>query len=228
MQGRRTPPGRAGRRYSIIFRWGPVGAAMGEGMVGTLGLTLLSLPRRGYDSTSFSLGLEGEEKRGRALARCPVSLALATLTPHNPPQLWRLLVSKLGRRIPQLRPAPFYLQASGPGPVPPSHGLSILESPPPPQLYPDPPSTPGSQDPNPFLPPTPTTRPGSHLGGSAAAAQKAALLQLRSGCCSRLLLLFPSSPRCPPPDPGRCHRRCSSDAQVHGCQPQLLAPTHLL
>lgn len=72
-----------------------------------------------------------------------------------------------------------------------------------------------------------TTRPGSHLGGSAAAAQKAALLQLGSGCCSRLLLLFlllPSSPRCPQPDQGRCHRRCSCGVRERGMSASAFFP----
>lgn len=115
MEGERNPARACRNRCSLIFRWSLIGAGVGEGVVGTLGLALPSLPWRGPQLSS-PLSLEDEEKRGRALARCPLVFPWPPSPSHNPPQLWRLLVSKLGRRIPQLRPAPSYLQASGPGP----------------------------------------------------------------------------------------------------------------
>lgn len=151
---------------------------------------------------------------------------------HTPFQLWRPFASKLAAA--SLRSVPLLPIPTGVGsrsPVPPSprsqHPRATLAAPR--HIYL--PTLPRHPDPRTQTHPCPrpsTTRPGSHLGGSAAAAQKAALLQLGSGCCSRLLLLLlllPSSPRCPRPDQGRCHRRCSYGVRVHGCQPQLSPPT---
>lgn len=186
-------------------------------------------PGGGHNSPSF-LGPEVEEER---TCSCPLSFRSSPSHPH--PRIihhsfggswspsWAAASLSFARFLPISRRR---VQGSSSF-IPQLQHPRVTSSPTTPQLYPDPPSTPGSQDPNPSLPPTPTSRPGSHLGGSAAAAQKAALLQLRSGCCSRLLLLLllPSSPRCPPPDLESCHRRCSCGTQVYGCQPQLLAPT---
>lgn len=168
---------------------------------------------------------------GCSLARCPLSLSPQSSPHPHPirsfpaPEALRL---QAGPRRPSA-PFPSFPspQASGPGPqFPPPRSLSIPAPPypTPPHLHPRPSLRTRNPGPGPIPAPHPPTRPGSHLRGSSAAAQKAALLQLGSGCCSRLLLLLLlllSSPRCPRPDPGRCHRRGSSGVRVHGCQSQL-------
>lgn len=153
-------------------------------------------------------------------------------TPCSPFQLSRSFISNLGRDVPLLRSPPFPPYGRRVQ-VPSFSILPALASPlrPLPPLHICIPTLPRHPDPrtrtHPWPPPS-TTRPGSHLGGSAAAAQKAALLQLGSGCCSRLLLyllLLLSSPRCPRPDPERCHSRYLYGVQEYGYQPQISSPT---
>lgn len=47
MEGERNPARACRNRCSLIFRWSLIGAGVGEGVVGTLGLALPSLPWRG-------------------------------------------------------------------------------------------------------------------------------------------------------------------------------------
>lgn len=226
-------PGHQEQVLSVIFRWSLLVVRVGEGKYsGYISLALPSLPWR---EPKLPLHLPSpilrvSERRGCFLAFSPLSLSLH---PHTSFTALEALPLQAGPRHPSAPfssfPSPL---ASGPGPqfLHP-HNLTIPASPPPPPCHiciPTLPPHPGPRTRTHPCTPPPTTRPGSHLGGSAAAAQKAALLQLGSGCCSRLLLLLhllPSSPRCPRPDPGRCHRRCSCGVQVHRCQPQLSAPT---
>lgn len=148
--------------------------------------------------------------------------------PHSPLQIGRPLSPSWAAahlRSVLLLPMPTGVGSRSPVPPSPQPGHLCTTLPPPrhiciPTLAPQP--HPRTQT-RPCPPPSPT-RSGSHLRGSAAAAQKAALLQLGSGCCSRLLLLLllPSSPRCP----RRTRGSVTGDARVvSGCHPQLSPPT---
>lgn len=79
MEGEKDPGGACRSRCRLIFRWSLLGAGVGEGDGGYI-RPCPSIPslEGGHNSPS-SLGLE--EKGGRALARCPFSLPLATLIP---------------------------------------------------------------------------------------------------------------------------------------------------
>lgn len=231
---------RAGKDDHHLGLWAQVQPAKWECGGGREGwayqaLSFLSFPEgaKTLPSPSLSPFLRMSGRGGGcSLAHCPLSPSPS----HSPHPRPHTVLSRSGGpsspswaaahlRSVLLLPMPTGVGSRSPVPPSPQPGHLCTTLPPPrhiciPTLAPQP--HPRTRT-RPCPPPSPT-RPGSHLRGSAAAAQKAALLQLGSGCCSRLLLLLllPSSPRCP----RRTRGAVTGDARVvSGCHPQFSPPT---